>query len=53
MSIRAKSRKKLTGALLELGSETNAIALVLTLAIFNVLFGVWRPKLDKLQYKVS
>ena len=40
-------------ALLELGSETNAIALVLTLAIFNVLFGVWRPKLDKLQYKVS
>lgn len=33
--------------------EGGAIAVVLTLAVLNVLVGVWRPKLDKLMYRPS
>lgn len=40
-------------AMAELGNEKNAIALVLVLAVANVLIGVWRPKLEKLRYRVS
>jgi hypothetical protein len=36
-----------SSALLELDREWGAIAVVLTLAVANVLVGVWRPKIEK------